>query len=152
MGAINVPRSDYLRRLREALKVTVLDFRIDLATGPFPGGIPRTGARGYRTCGKSSCPFTRCSDETGPYYISVSTIRCSAFEQPAKSRAHIVYGYSNTANDGGVMSPPASMNYGSYQGYSPYSTAYNSASHRGQPLFASVDLRLYPHIPADRDP
>jgi len=67
----------------------------------------------------------------------------SAFGTASEVQAQIVYGYSNTANDGGVMSPPASMNYGSYQGYSPYSTAYNSASYSSGSRYSPVSIYVY---------
>ena len=60
------------------------------------------------------------------------------FGTASEVQAQIVYGYSSSANDGGVMSPPASMNYGSYQGYSQYAAAYNRGVIR-----AATAIRLY---------
>ena len=57
--------------------------------------------------------------------ITSVLMTASGFGTASEVQAQIVYGYSSAANYGGLMSPPASMNYGSYQGYSPYSVAYN---------------------------
>ena len=78
--------------------------------------------------------------------ITSVLMMASEFGTASEVQAQIVYGYSNTANDGGVMSPPASMNYGSYQGYSPYSTAYDSASYSTGSRYSPVSsTSMSPH-------
>lgn len=69
------------------------------------------------------------------------------FGTASEVQAQIVYGYSSSASDGGVMSAPASMYYGQYQsGYSSYSPAYNTGSYSSGSRYSPLSIYVYPPI------